>query len=263
MIHNARLASRRSAMSPRARIALAITFLIALALDFLFYTGFFASDDLQYLTGARKIAALLHLQAPGSGAPGMGNVRLGITVPAGFTWWISGGSVAAVAWMHVVYHLALVGLAFALGRLFLSERAGLIAAAIAATSPIFYFFAGAILPDNATAVWLAVILLLLELVRRREVGGPLPAGAALRWYAAIGALFGVAYSCKDTAIIMTVPAAACVMASAPSLRSTVWIRNGAFMMAGLVGFLLVEALALRVVMSEWVFRPAMVEDIGD
>lgn len=251
-------------MSPRARIALAIFVLIALALDFLFYTGFFASDDLQYLTGARKIAALLHLRVPGSGAPGMGNARLGMTVPAGFAYWISGGSIAAVAWFHVIYHLALVGLAFALGRLYQGERAGLVAAGIAVTSPIFYVFAGAILPDNPTAVWLAVILILLELVRRREAADPpLTARAALRWYFAIGALFGVAYSCKDTAIIMTVPAAACVMGSAPSLRNTVWIRNGAFMVAGLLAFLLVEALALRVVLGEWVFRPAMVEDIGD
>ena len=60
-------------MSRRARFTLAILFLVALVLDFLFFTGFFASDDLQYLTGARKIASLLSLQAPGEGVAGMGN----------------------------------------------------------------------------------------------------------------------------------------------------------------------------------------------
>jgi hypothetical protein len=251
-------------MSPRARITLAILFLIALGLDFLFYTGFFASDDLQYLTGARKIAGILELRGPGSAAPGMGNARLGITVPAGIIYWVTGGSVAAVAWFHVGYHLALVGLAFAVGRAFAGERIGLGAAAIAATSPVFYVFAGAILPDNLTACLLAIILLLLERVRRLEAeGGPLGRRAALRWYLSIGFLFGLGYACKDTVLIMTVPAAACVMASAPSLKSPVWIRNGAFMVAGLALFLLLEALALRAIMGEWVFRPAMVEEVGD
>ncbi len=251
-------------MSRRARFTLAILLLVALVLDFLFFTGFFASDDLQYLTGARKIASLLALEGSGEGVAGMGNSRLGVTVPSGVVYWITGGSVAAVAWFHVLYHLILVGLAFALGRLFHGERAGLIAAGIAATSPILYVFAGAILPDNATSVWLALILILLELVRRREADGPaLPARFAFRWYFSIGLLFGVAYSTKDTALVMTVPAAACVMASAPRLRSPVWVRNGAFMLAGLIAFVLVELLVLRVVMHDWVFRPSMVQEAAE
>ncbi len=251
-------------MSPRARITLAILLLIAFGLDFLFYTGFFASDDLQYLTGARKIAGILELRGPGSALPGMGNARLGITVPAGIVYWVTGGSVAAVAWFHVAYHLALVWLAFAVGRAFAGERIGLAAAAIAATSPVFYVHAGAILPDNLTACLLAILLLLLERVRRLEAeSGPLGRRVALRWYMAIGFLFGLGYACKDTVLIMTVPAAACVMASAPSLKSPVWVRNGAFMVAGLALFLVVEALALRAIMGQWVFRPAMVEEVGD
>jgi hypothetical protein len=261
MIHKGRNAVVR--MSPRVRAALAAMVVVALVLDFLFYTGFFASDDLQYLTGARGIARLLELHGRGSAIPGMGNARLGMTVPAGVVYWLSDGNVATVAWYHVIYHLLLVGLAFLLGRLFHGERAGLIAAAIAATCPVLYFFAGAILPDNVTAVWLAVILMLLELVRRREQDGPLPVRAAARWYVAIGFLVGVAYACKDTALIMTVPCAACVMASAPSLRHPVWIRNGAFMIAGLLAFLLVELVVLRAVTGEWIFRPSMVADVGD
>lgn len=249
-------------MSPRARVSLALILLVALVLDFLFYTGFFASDDLQYLTGARGIARLLDLESGGV-EPGMGNSRLGVTVPAGAVFWATGGSVAAVAWFHVLYHLALVVLAFALGRLFHGERAGLIASAITATSPILYFFAGAILPDQVTAVWLALILLLLELLRRREANGPLGHRRAFRWYVGLGLLFGVAYSCKDTALIMTVPAAVLVMASAPSLRSPVWVRNGAFMAAGLLAFFLLELLALRGVTGTWVFRPTMVGEVGD
>src|SRR5690606_22764004 len=245
---------RLDSISGRARRVLAALLVVALALDFIFFTGFFASDDRQYLDGAGKIADLLSLELPEGGA-GLGNSRLSIIVAYGIVYWLTEGSAAAVAWFHVLYHLVLVVLAFALGRLYHSEQAGLIAAGLAATNPIFYVFAGAVLPDNATAVWLALVLIALELAYRRcAVERSLGAGQALRWYFPIGFLIGVAYACKETALIMTVPAAISVIAAAPRLRDLVWLRNGVFMASGLVVFVLLEILALRAIMGEWVFR---------
>lgn len=257
------LRTRLGQISPRARKALVSFLLVALALDFLFFTGFFASDDRQYLDGASKIAALLSLDSPTGGA-GLGNSRLSMIIPSGVVYWLSDGSTAAVAWFHVLYHLALVLLAFLLGRLYHSERAGLLAAALAATSPIFYMFAGATLPDNVTAVWLAVVLLLLELALRSSAADASPgARRAFRWYFSIGLLIGVAYACKETALIITVPAAICVIANAPKLRDLLWLRDGVFMAAGLLAFVLLEILVLRAVMGEWVFRLSLVQDTGD
>ena len=231
----------------------------ALILDFVFYTGFYASDDIFYIDGARGLVEA------GDGPATLGAVRLGVTVPSGLVYALSGGDVAAIGWFHVLYHLALVVLAFVIGRLLHDELTGLFAAGLAAVSPIFYLYAGAILPDNPTALWLALLLLLLELARRRAASPeqPMSARAAFAWHFAMGLLLGFAYSCKETGLIMTVPAAACVIAAAPRLRDPVWLRNGIFMAAGLVAFLGIEALALRGATGEWLLRLTMVGDAGD
>lgn len=258
-----RLRPRVGEIGRRSRRLLAAALLVALALDFLFFTGFFASDDRQYLDGASKIAALLSLESPTGGA-GLGNSRLSMIVPSGVVYWLSDGSAAAVAWFHVLYHLILVLLAFLLGRLYHSDRAGLLAAGLAATSPVFYMYAGATLPDNAAAVWLALVLLLLELAMRASAAEEPPGvRRAFRWYFSIGLLIGVAYACKETALVLTVPAAICMIANAPRLRDLTWLRDGVFMAAGLLAFVLLEVLVLRVVMGEWVFRLSLVQDTGD
>jgi 4-amino-4-deoxy-L-arabinose transferase-like glycosyltransferase len=254
---------RQRLPDPRTCAILAALVAVAALLDFLFYTGFFASDDASYLKAARQIAQL------GTDVPGfhwrdsIATTRLGITVPDGLAYWLTGGSIAAIAWFHTTYHLALVLLAYAIGREVSDVRdvrAGLIAAALVATSPVLYLFAGAVLPDKATAGWLAVLLLLLLRARR---AGPLSLRESARRYLAAGFVLGVAYGCKETALIMAVPCAAIIIANAPRLRSTVWIRDGAFLAAGLIAFVLLEALLLRWFTHEWLSRVGAVQDSGD
>jgi hypothetical protein len=129
---------------------------------------------------------------------------------------------------------------------------GHLAAALAAVQPLFYVYAGAVLPDNVLSFWLGLLLILLEVVRqRREQWSP---RTTRRWYAVAGLLIGVAYSCKETALIMTIPAAICVIAAAPRLRSTDWVRNGAWMAGGLVAFVALEVVALWILSGEPVWR---------
>jgi hypothetical protein len=234
--------------SRRARIVLGVLLGAALILDFLFFSGFIGSDDIEYIGGGRVLFS--SYQEPTT----LGNIRLGTTVPSGLVWMLSGGSVAAVAWMHVLYHLALVVLAFAIGKLVHDEDTGLVAAGIAATCPILYRFAGAALPDNPGAVWIAVLLLLLELARRDPETHP------FRRHFVMGVVLGVAYACKESALIMVIPAAACVIAAAPRLRELRWLRHGAFMAAGLAAFIVVEILVLRVFTGEWLVRIQMVQE---
>ncbi len=237
-----RLAPRR----PSARVLLAGTVLLALAIDFVFYTGYYASDDGQYLLGANQVVNGVPLRA------GVGSARLGLTLPAAAMLWITGGEIAWVAWFHVLYHLGLVVIAFRLGRLVADERVGHLAAGLAAVQPLFYVFAGAVLPDNALSFWLGLLLILLEVVRqRREHWNP---RTTRRWYAVAGLLIGVAYSCKETALIMTIPSAICVIAAAPRLRSTDWVRNGAWMAGGLAAFIAIEVVALWILSGEPVWR---------
>ena len=229
--------------------------LLALAADFLFFTGFFASDDAAYLFGSRQLAEGAPLQA------GLASARLGITLPDAAVYWVAGGEIAWVCWFHVLYHLGLVAVAFHLGRLIAGERAGLVAAMLTAAQPLFYVYAGAVLPDNAIAFWLGVLLIVLETVRQgRE---RISAAAAGRWYAAAGFLIGVGYSCKETALIMTIPSAICVIAAAPRLRSMEWIRNGAWMAGGLAAFFAIEGIALWALSGEPQWRLGFVAATSD
>src|SRR6185503_11480805 len=104
------------------------------------------------------------------------------------------GSAAAIAWSFVLWHLLLIVIAFAVGRLIHGEIAGLVSAALTATCPILTVYAGAVLPDNPTAVWLGLLVLLLELARR---SAPSTWRAALRWYLPAGFVIGLAYSVKE------------------------------------------------------------------
>ena len=209
--------------------------LLALAVDFLYFTGLFASDDAAYLFGSRQLAEGGPLGA------GMASARLAITVPDAVVYWLSGGSTAWIAWFHVAYHLGLVAIAFHLGRLIADERVGLLAAVLTARSRCLYVYAGAVLPDNAMAFWLGLLLIVLEVARQRRE--QMSAGEMGRWYAVAGLLIGVAYSCKESALVVTIPAAICVVAAAPRLRSLEWVRNGTWMAAGLAAVVAVEAVA--------------------
>jgi len=246
----------------RTSVILAVCIVVAAVLDFLYFTGFFASDDASYLKAARQIADVGNDLPAYPWRGSLASTRLGITIPDGIAYWLSAGDVVTIAWFHVLYHLALVGLAYAIGREAWDARTGLIAAALVATSPVLYVFAGAVLPDNATAVWLAVVLLLLLRVRRRALEGPLGAREAGRRYLVAGLVLGVAYACKETALIMTVPCAAIIVAGAPRLRSWVWVRDGAFLAAGLLVFVLFEAVLLRLITHEWMWRLGGVESSG-
>lgn len=223
---------------------------VAFVLDFVFFTGYFASDDYGYLMGARAAAG----EAPF--VPATGNARLAMTLPMAFVYWITSGSIAAIAWFHVGYHLALVVLTFVLARLIHDERTGLLAAALVAISPLLYVFAGAVLPDNATACWVVAALIVLTYVQRRVPIGEGLLGFHRRRFllhVLAGGLLGISWMCKETGLIMTVPAALFIMTAAP-LRNLAWIQNGAALALGLVVVLVLDAFLLRMLSGGWVLR---------
>jgi 4-amino-4-deoxy-L-arabinose transferase-like glycosyltransferase len=224
--------------------------LLALALDYCYFTGLFASDDVEYLQSSYSIANDGHL------APGFGNTRLGIVLPNALVWWIT-GSLGAVLWFHVAYHLALVPIAYVLARLLLDERAGLIAAALVATSPLLYGYAGAVLPDNAATCWFGLSMIALVATRRHADPG-------VRWsswntrralgYFLAGAMVGFCYWCKESGLILVVPAAVFIITAGPSVRSLLWIQNGASFALGLVVVFVLELVVLRALTGQWVNR---------
>lgn len=224
---------------------------VALILDYVFYTGFYGSDDISYIDTARSIADTGFLP------PGFGNTRIGVVLPDALVCKLFGDSSAAIAWSHVVYHLALIPIAYALARLLLDDRAGLIAAALTATSPLFYVFAGAVLPDNSATCCLGLAMIaLVATARYADPGTRITSWNRRRFigYFAAGAMIAFCYWCKETAVIYTVPAAVLIMRAGPSLRSGVWIQNGASFTAGLLCVFVLELVLLRLLTGEWINR---------
>ena len=220
---------------------------VALILDYVFYTGFYGSDDISYIDTARSIADTGFLP------PGFGNTRIGVVLPDALVCKLFGDSSAAIAWSHVVYHLALIPIAYALARLLLDDRAGLIAAALTATSPLFYVFAGAVLPDNSATCCLGLAMIaLVATARYADPGTRITSWNRRRFigYFAAGAMIAFCYWCKETAVIYTVPAAVLIMRAGPSLRSGVWIQNGASFTAGLLCVFVLELVLLRLLTGE-------------
>lgn len=233
---------------------------LALVLDFLFFTGFYASDDIQYIDSSVNIAR------DGQLPPVFGSTRIGIALPGALVWWITGGSLTALVWSHVTYHLALVPIAYALARLLFDERAGLIAAALVAINPLFYGYAGAVLPDNSATCCLGLSMIALVATRRYAN----PGTGLLSWstrrfvgYFLAGAMVGFCYWCKESAIILTIPAAVFIMTAGPTLRSLVWIQNGAIFTFGLVVVFGLELVVLRTLTGEWINRLTYLSDAAD
>lgn len=246
--------SRRSAWILFGLVAL------ALLLDFIFFTGFFASDDMGYIEGARGLCGETEWE------PGLANTRIGLTIPAAIVYKLTGSSLGAMLWFQVVYHLALVVISYVLGRLLLDERAGLIAAGLMAINPLIYVFAGAMLPDNAAVMWLG--LSMIALIATKRFADP---GTTIRsWnrdrfkgYFIAGLMLGACYECKETALIMTIPAAVFIMTAGPSFKSLVWVQNGAILAAGLVTAILLELIILRVVTGDFVNRLTLMRETGE
>ncbi len=239
-----------------ARIVLGLV-LLAFVLDFLFFTGFYASDDIQYIDSSISIAK------DGVMAPGFGNTRIGVALPGAFVWWLSGGSLTALLWFHVAYHLALVPIAYVLARLLFDERAGLIAATLVAINPLLYGFAGAVLPDNSATCYFGLSMIALVATRRSAD----PGSSLLSWskrrfvgYFLAGAMVGFCYWCKESALILTIPSAVFIMAAGPSFRSLVWIQNGAIFTLGLLVVFSLELVVLKTLTGEWINRLTYLSD---
>ena len=247
----------RGRLPRRSALILFGLVVLALGIDFIFYTGFYASDDMGYLEGARGLAG------DGYWTPELATNRLGLTLPSSLIWWISDGSISAVIWFQIIYHLGLVLISYALARLMLNGRAGLIAAALMAVNPLVYGFAGALLPDNPATFWLGGCLIALVATKRfADPGTRVTSWNRRRFvgYFVAGLMLGFCYWCKETALILTIPAAVFIMTAGPSFRSLVWIQNGAILSLGLLSAMALELFVFRITTGEWINRLAMMSD---
>ena len=244
---------------------LVLILLLTLALDLIFYTGFYGGDDTSYLAGAFHLSRFssgldfkdgwIFLQ-DGVRAFDYGGLRFILTLPSALIHYLSSGSLFAICLYFISYHLGLVILTHATGRLISGQLCGLTSALLVAVSPLAFVFAGALLPDLGLGFWsLASIHLLLRLNREQAAAKePVPLGRKGTLLLGAGLCLGMAYSAKMPGLIMILP---CVL-GAILVSRRIWSReslvNLVLLGSGLAGYLVVETGLLYLLFEEPVLR---------
>ena len=122
----------------------------------------------------------------------------------------------------VLYAAAFEALLYRLAARLFSPRAGFFAVAVVAAIPAFFFTGFLVNPEGLLApLWVLFLLLLVDLRDQDESWRPL----------AIGAVVGVAFLAKYTAIL-AVPIALLYVLGSPRARR--WLRRPTFYLAGLL-----------------------------
>ena len=220
--------------------------LLGLAIRLLLFGGFSGSDDANYASIAYEMAKGTFRIQEYAGAP-VFPLRLAIVAPLALLFRIVGPTEAAIVVLPLTASMLSIALAFWAGRLFISSRAGLIAAFLAALIPLDVSFASQLIPDPLSAFWVNLcILLLATCLLRAHVRYPAP----LAGLAAVA--FGLGWLTKEI-----------VVYSAPFvlLLLVLLYRQGGrsrraaivFCAAG-VAILALECAYYRQITGDWLFR---------
>jgi hypothetical protein len=150
-----------------------------------------------------------------------------------------GGGAASVRLGPVLYAAAFDLLIYRLASRLFSPRAGFFAVAIAAATPVLFFTGFLLNPEALLApLWVLFLLLLVDLRDHDERWRPL----------AIGAVVGVAFLAKYTAIL-AVPVV--LLAVATSVESRRWLRRPSFYLGGLVALAIASPVVAWNAMHDW------------
>ena len=189
-----------SAPQPRQRwVVWALLFILLLALgtDLIFYTGFYASDDLQYIRGATELAETGRLSSIT-----LGTIRLPLVVPLAIAARVTDYDLFLMAALFIFYHLLAIVGTYWLGSLIHDRHTGVLASGFMAVCPLGSLFATMIMPDHpVTAMSLLSVGCLLVGTAKLTADSPYP---RVTWvlFGLSGFLFVVACAAKVVAIIL-------------------------------------------------------------
>ncbi len=208
--------------------ALILVLALALVMDLTFYTGFYASDDLQYTGGAEQLAESGRMTLITTGT-----IRPVLLLPLALVVKVTHHNLFAMTAFFALFHLLVILATYYVGRRVHDCAVGVLAAGLVAVCPLAVSNATLILPDHAvTALVLSSIGILL-LARQRMCGTPPATRSACALSAAAGFVFGLAFGAKITAIIV-IPVFGVLILSqlrrAPSgsvLKMAIWFATGA------------------------------------
>jgi 4-amino-4-deoxy-L-arabinose transferase-like glycosyltransferase len=187
-------ASRREIR--RTWLVLGLILMLAAALRVLSFRGYTSHDASAY-------AQLAHMMVSGGFKPGMMwyfpvfSVRVGLFAPVALAFRLGGVNEATLTLYPFLCSMICVLLAYLAARAIFGNRAGLIAACLAALLPIDMRFATQLYPDLPAAFWMnAGVLLIYAGSRQRTVASKF----------ALGALAGLAlfasWLCKETVLYL-------------------------------------------------------------
>ncbi|WP_296251876.1 hypothetical protein [uncultured Stenotrophomonas sp.] len=212
---------------------------------YFFFTGLYCSDDTRYMIGAIKVA-----MGEPIAVASLAERRAVFLLP-GAMMYQTGGS---LEWMVVPYTglFVVLGLAgYCLARRFLGRLASLLSTVLAVAQPVFFLYAGAMLPDLSSTLFLIVGLLYLCLWMK-AVSAPAaqPLGSAGHAFL-LGMSMAVSFTIKESGIVLMPVVAAMMILAGMRAGMGRLSRDVAIASTGFLLLLALEALLFRSVAGQW------------
>lgn len=212
--------------------ALTSVLLAALALRWVFFTGYFGSDEVTYTEFA-------HLISQGIWQPStyIGAVRLGVNLPVGFFLWLFGNTEFVANLWSLLCSLGEIALVFLIARRFWGVRAAVLCALLLAFTPLHAHYAGRLMADAPLGFF--ITLSFYALFR-----GDLD--ASWRWHLVAGLAAGFVWWIKSAVALVYVPVFAVYLIRERSL-SVKWVIMG----AGFIGMVVLNSLIFWIMQGDF------------
>ncbi len=215
--------------------------MLAFVIAWFYYTGLYCSDDTRYLIGAIRIALGEDISTTS-----LAERRVALLMPAAVMYALTRSIDLAIV-IYALFYIGLGLVAYALARRFFNVRGAVLAALLAMVQPALFFYSGALMPDIASAFFLAVALYFLC----RWLAAEAESGRGL-WFAAAAAVsIAVAFTLKESSAIVVLIPAALVAVGLARKRVAVPLSAAAVMVGGFAAVLLLEALLFRFAAGHW------------
>lgn len=225
----------------------ALAFLVAavfLLLGTVYFTGLYCSDDTRYMLGAMRIA----LGEPISTAS-LAERRVMFLLPAAL-FHAAGRDVELLVAPYLLFFAGTGCAGYLLARRFMSSGGALLAAVLSAAQPVLFLYAGAMLPDIASAFFYVLALLLTCCWVQATCAAR---GASPRTWLAFGTGLAMAasFTIKESGLVLLVVPLAVMVLGSSRLRARGVLSSAAALALGLVVVLALEALVFRFAAGHW------------
>ncbi|MEL1265047.1 hypothetical protein [Pseudoxanthomonas putridarboris] len=233
-------------MNPTQRrhmAGMAAVAVLSLSLVYFYYIGLYCSDDTRYLIGAIKIA----IGEPISTAS-LAERRVLLLLPAAAGFAITGSLGFSVA-LYGIWLVAIGCATYLLARRQMAVWASVACAALALAQPVFFLFAGSLLPDVPAALFLALALGSFWRWSEARLSGT--HRQVLLHAAVTGVCLALGFMLKESSIVLLVVPLAFLAVWALMGRFRQSLEAGIALMVGLLAMLLLESMVFRVTAGQW------------